>query len=184
MPKTTHTHIKCTVPPVLEPSKQLALFMYFATDEFRHYSIPSVRSCAKTWFYSVRLSLSGGCGSECYPTTWCHNSRRVQPHCPSHTYTIIVGKEPRVDPPKHWCKECFQLNKIPSAESSSLGLPWYLPSYACGSNVFFLYSSLVFHQGSKSLIISSEEGIHQGDPLGPVLFSQESNHYWVYVARP
>ena len=37
-----------------------------------------------------------------------------------------------------------------------------------------MYSSsspLVFHQDNSSSVILSEEGIHQGDPLGPVLFS-------------
>ena len=32
-------------------------------------------------------------------------------------------------------------------------------------------SSLVFMQGSSTVIIPSEEGVHQGDPLGPVLFA-------------
>ena len=32
-------------------------------------------------------------------------------------------------------------------------------------------SSLVFMQGSSTIVIPSEEGVHQGDPLGPVLFA-------------
>ena len=32
-------------------------------------------------------------------------------------------------------------------------------------------SSLVFMQGSSTVVIPSEEGVHQGDPLGPVLFA-------------
>ena len=32
-------------------------------------------------------------------------------------------------------------------------------------------SSLVFMQGSFTVVIPSEEGVHQGDPLGPVLFA-------------
>ena len=32
-------------------------------------------------------------------------------------------------------------------------------------------SSLVFMQGSSTVIIPSEEGVHQGDTLGPVLFA-------------
>ena len=32
-------------------------------------------------------------------------------------------------------------------------------------------SSLVYQQGNSIVIIPSEEGIHQGDPLGPALFS-------------
>ena len=33
------------------------------------------------------------------------------------------------------------------------------------------FSSLVYMQGSTPVIISSEEGVHQGDPLGPALFA-------------
>ena len=32
-------------------------------------------------------------------------------------------------------------------------------------------SSLVFIKGMEPVVISSEQGVHQGDPLGPVLFS-------------
>ena len=32
-------------------------------------------------------------------------------------------------------------------------------------------SSLVFRRGTSPVIIASEEGIHQGDPLGPVIFA-------------
>ena len=32
-------------------------------------------------------------------------------------------------------------------------------------------SPLVYLMGNVSMVLSSEEGIHQGDPLGPVLFS-------------
>ena len=32
-------------------------------------------------------------------------------------------------------------------------------------------SSLTYLQGSSSIVIPSQEGVHQGDPLGPVLFA-------------
>ena len=32
-------------------------------------------------------------------------------------------------------------------------------------------SSLIYLQGSSSIVIPSQEGVHQGDPLGPVLFA-------------
>ncbi len=30
---------------------------------------------------------------------------------------------------------------------------------------------LVYQMGEETVLINSEEGVHQGDPLGPVLFS-------------
>ncbi len=39
------------------------------------------------------------------------------------------------------------------------------------SQMYSKPSSLLFQQGGSPVIIQSEEGIHQGDPLGPALFS-------------
>ena len=33
------------------------------------------------------------------------------------------------------------------------------------------FGPLIYLQGDSPVILSSEEGIHQGDPLGPVLFA-------------
>ena len=52
--------------------------------------------------------------------------------------------------------------------SVSSNFPELLPHV---NQMYGVSSPLIFQKGSESVILSSEQGVHQGDPLGPVLFA-------------
>ena len=51
--------------------------------------------------------------------------------------------------------------------------------YPRAFNIYGHVSSLVYTKGHSTVILQSQEGVHQGDPLGPSLFPLLYNHYFL-----
>ena len=45
------------------------------------------------------------------------------------------------------------------------------------------YNHLIFNNGTESVVLQSAEGVHQGDPLGPALFSVVIHPLLIYTTR-
>lgn len=82
-------------------------------------------------------------------------AQHVQLLLESHSEWIILNR----------CEECVQLSGPMSFVRTSVYIiSWYLRS--CIATVWNI-TSLVFLQGSKAMLSSSQQSIHQEDPLGP-----------------
>ena len=80
-----------------------------------------------------------------------------------------TDRESNLDFTQDRCEKCIQLNQTISSVRRNVS---QFPDLF--SHVTQMYSSsspLVYLQGDHTVVLSEEEGVHQGDPLGPVLFS-------------